>query len=120
MWVTDGSELRHKKYHEKLKEVHGPDVDPLTAPFDPEVVVLAGQGKRNGRLWIADGSIHTTTIPSIHQLRRGRTSSQPQIETRPTPSSVAMEIIKVCPSSLVIYISFQFSIATFMTLRGKM
>lgn len=69
-------------------------MDPLTTPFDPEVAVLAGQGKRNGRLWIGDGSIDTATIPSIRQLRRGRTSSQPQIETRPTPSSVAMERIQ--------------------------
>jgi hypothetical protein len=106
-WVNDGADLWNRKYCEKFKEVRGPDVDPLTILFDPRVAVLAGQGKRNGLLWIGDGSIDTMTIPSIRQLRHGRTSSQSQIETRPTPSSVAMEIIQVCPSSLVIYISFQ-------------
>ncbi|XP_051230346.1 uncharacterized protein [Lolium perenne] len=74
--------------------MRGTDVDPLSVPFDPEVAVLAGQGKRNGRLWIGDGCIHPATVPSIRQLRRGRTSSDPQIETRPTPSSVAMQRIQ--------------------------
>ncbi|XP_047050609.1 uncharacterized protein LOC124655813 [Lolium rigidum] len=72
MWVSDGSELRHTEYCKKLGEMHGTDVDPLGVPFDPEVAVLAGQGKRNGRLWIGDGCIHPATIPSIRQLRRGR------------------------------------------------
>ncbi|KAM0836624.1 hypothetical protein ACQ4PT_062205 [Festuca glaucescens] len=107
MWVSDGAELWNTKYCEKLEEVRGPDVDPLTTHFDPEVAMLAGQGKRNGRLWIGDGSIDNVTIPSIHQLRHGRTSSQSQREIRPMPSSVAMERIQVCPSSLVIYILLQ-------------
>nr|XP_051221330.1 uncharacterized protein LOC127339530 [Lolium perenne] len=94
MWVSDGSELRYTEYCKKLGEMLRTDVDPLSVPFDPEVAVLAGQGKRNGRLWIGDGCIHPATIPSIRQLRRGRTSSDPQIETHPTPSSVAMQRIQ--------------------------
>jgi hypothetical protein len=105
MWVDDGNQIRDEKYREKFKEVHGPEVDPLLAPLDAEVVVLAGHGKRNGRLWIGDGSVDSMTVPSLRQLKRGRKSSQPRVETRPTPSSVAMDRIQVCSSSLVIYIS---------------
>ena len=104
-WMNDGNDLRDTKYREKFSEVHGPNMDPLDAPFDAEVAVLAGHGKRNGRLWIGDGSVDTVTIPSLRQLCRGRKSSQPRVETRPTPSSVAMDRIRVCSSSWVIYIS---------------
>jgi hypothetical protein len=45
MWVSDGSELRYTEYCKKLGEMHGTDVDPLSVPFDPEVAVLAGQGR---------------------------------------------------------------------------
>jgi hypothetical protein len=75
------------------------------ADTNAEVVVLAGHGKRNGRLWIGDGSVDSMTVPSLRHLKRGRKSSQPRVETRPTHSSVAMDRIQVCSSSLVIYIS---------------
>ncbi|KAK1670862.1 hypothetical protein QYE76_059021 [Lolium multiflorum] len=94
MWMNAGCQLRDEGYQNKFTEVHDDDVDPLTAPFDPEVAVLAGQGKRNGRLWIGDGSVDTATIPSLRQVRRGRKSSQPRVETCPTPSSVAMDQIR--------------------------
>jgi hypothetical protein len=103
MWVDDGNQIRDEKYRAKFKEVHGPEVDPLLAPLGVEVVVLVGHGKRNGRLWIGDGSVDSMTVPSLRQLKRGR--KQPRVETRPTPSSVAMDRIQVCSSSLVIYIS---------------
>jgi hypothetical protein len=105
MWVNDGSGLWNTSYRDKFSEVHGLDMDPLNAPFDPEVVVQVGQDKRNGRLWIGDDSIDTVTIPSICRLCRGRKSSQPRIETPPTLLSVAMGRIQVCSLSLLMYIS---------------
>jgi hypothetical protein len=101
MWVDDGNQIRD----EKFKEVHGPDVDPLLASLDAKVVMLAGHINMNGRLCIGDDSIDSVTVPSLCQLQHGRKSSQPQVETHPTPLSVAMNIIQVCSSSLVIYIS---------------
>lgn len=96
MWMNKGSELRSGGYTKKYKELRPdePDVDPLTGPFDPEAVVLAGEGKRNGRFWIGDGSIDVSTIPALRQIRRGRTSSQPAVETRPQPSVVALDEIR--------------------------
>jgi hypothetical protein len=109
MWMNKGSELRSGGYTKKYKELRPdePDVDPLTGPFDPEAVVLAGEGKRNGRFWIGDGSIDVSTIPALRQIRRGRTSSQPAVETRPQPSVVALDEIRVCASYSVIT-SFHF------------
>jgi hypothetical protein len=106
MWVNKGSELRSTKFVQKFKEVHGDDADPRTSDFDPEVAVLAGEGQRNGRLWIADGNIPPETIPTLSQLRRGRTSSQPAIEKRPRLGTIAMEEIRVCSLSFPIYTSF--------------
>uniref|UniRef100_A0ACD5ZY34 Uncharacterized protein n=1 Tax=Avena sativa TaxID=4498 RepID=A0ACD5ZY34_AVESA len=43
-WINEGAKIRGTKYPEKYKQVHGEDSNPDTAPFDPEVAVLAGQG----------------------------------------------------------------------------
>ena len=104
-WVSVGSEIRDEKFRKKFAEVHGDKVDPLTAPFDPEVVMLAGEGKKKGRFWIGDGSVPPSSIPTMRQIRRGRTSDMPQVETRPTQSSVALDQIRVCSSSSVIHTS---------------
>ena len=106
MWVNKGAEMRSTKFVDKFKEVHGADADPRTAPFDPEVAVLAGEGARNGRLWIGDGSIDPMTIPSLSQLRKGRTSSQPAIETRPRLGVITMDEIRVCSFFSPIYTPF--------------
>lgn len=105
-WVSVGSEIRDTKYREKFAEVHGDEVDPLTAPLDTEVVMLAGEGKKKGRFWIGGGSVPPSSIPSMRQIRRGRTSDMPQVETRPTPSSVALDQFRVCSSSSIFIACF--------------
>ena len=55
--VSGGSEIRDEKFRKKFAEVQGDKVNPLTAPFDPEVVMLAGKGKKKVRFWIGDGSV---------------------------------------------------------------
>lgn len=104
-WVSSCAEIRDKGYRDKYAEVNGKDVDPLTAPFDPEVAMLAGQGKKHGRLWIGDGSVDPLIVPSMRQVRRGRTSDMPQVETRPTVTSTAIDQIRVYSSSSVIHTS---------------
>ncbi|KAK1652153.1 hypothetical protein QYE76_069958 [Lolium multiflorum] len=81
-------------YRSKFKDKHGEDADPTTEEFDVEVAVLAGQGKKGGRLWIADGLVDPRTIPSLRQIRRGRTSEQPRVETRPRASDLAIEKLR--------------------------
>ncbi|XP_066380027.1 uncharacterized protein [Miscanthus floridulus] len=45
-----------------------------------------GGGKKHGRLWIADGAIDSTTVPSLDVLRARSTSSSQPIRPRPSPS----------------------------------
>jgi hypothetical protein len=100
-WVTVGSKLRVEGYTGKYKQKYGEDADPKKSPFDAEVAMLAGQGRRNGRLWIGDGSVPRSVIPSLSQVRATRTGSNPDIETRPQPSVVAIDEIKVCSSPIL-------------------
>jgi hypothetical protein len=60
MWLSEGSKMRAMGYRSKNKEVH--DKDPLKEPVDVEVSMNVGQGLKNGRLWIGDGCIHTSSI----------------------------------------------------------
>nr|XP_051211077.1 uncharacterized protein LOC127328524 [Lolium perenne] len=94
LWVNDLAEGQCGAYRSKFKDKHGEDADPTTEEFDVEVAVLAGQGKKGGRLWIADGLVDPSTIPSLRQIRRGRTSEQPRVETRPRASALAIEKLR--------------------------
>lgn len=94
MWISQTAELRSTGYREKFKERNGEEADPLTSPLDVEAVVLAGQGAANGRLWIGDGSIDPRTVPSLRQVRRGRASGAPAVETRPRVSSLAVDELR--------------------------
>lgn len=101
LWVNDLAEGQCGAYRSKFKDKHGEDADPTTEDFDVEVAVLAGQGKKGGRLWIADGLVDPRTIPSLRQIRRGRTSEQPRVETRPRASDLAIEKLRVSSSSIL-------------------
>nr|XP_051196041.1 uncharacterized protein LOC127309101 [Lolium perenne] len=94
VWVNGLAEAQCGAYRSTFKAKHGEDADPTTEDFDVEVAVLAGQGKKGGRLWIADGLVDPSTIPSLRQIRRGRTSEQPRVETRPRASDLAVEKLR--------------------------
>ena len=91
MWISQTAELRSKGYREKFTERNGEEADPLTSPLDVEAVV---QGAANGRSWIGDGSIDPRTVPSLRQVRRGRASGAPAVETRPRVSSLAVDELR--------------------------
>ena len=101
MWVSEQAEVQCNAYTSKFKEVHGDTSEPSSEDFDVEVAMLAGQGKKGGRLWIGDTLVDPNTIPSLRQLRRGRTSDQPRVETRPRASELALERFRVCSSSVL-------------------
>jgi hypothetical protein len=53
--------------------------------------VLAGQGENtNGRLYIGHGSIDPSTVPSLSDVRRTRTSFNPGVETCSSPSLASL------------------------------
>ena len=101
MWVSDAAETKCTAYESKFKEKHGETFDPNTEDFDIEVAVLAGQGKKYGQLWIGDGCVDPRTISSLRQVRSGRTSDQPRVETRSRASDLAVERLRVCSSSVL-------------------
>jgi hypothetical protein len=105
-WVSDLAKDKDKAYRAKYAEIHDAEVDPETEPFDPEVAMRAGRGKKHGRLFVHDGAVDPKTIPSLRQINRSNTSSSPAVEPHPTPLSIAIDAIRVCSPSLVIYTSF--------------
>ena len=105
LWVNPQSETQCTSYVSKFKQKYGEDANPEAEDFDPEVAVLAGEGMKHGRLWLGDGCVDPATVPSLRQIRRGRKSGQPQVETRPRASDLAVERLRVCSSS-GLYLSF--------------
>lgn len=49
-WVSKMAEVKDRKYCEKFREKYGKDKNPEEETFDPQVAMLAGGGRKNGRL----------------------------------------------------------------------
>ena len=77
--------LRKEKYDGKLKERYGPEVDPSSRDLDPEIVMVAGGGKRHGRPSLGASAFPVQT-ESLASIRARSTSSSLQIETRDEPA----------------------------------
>lgn len=94
VWVNPQSETQCTSYVSKFKQKYGEDANPEAEDFDPEVAVLAGEGLKHGRLWLGDGCVDPAKVPSLRQIRRGRKSGQPEVETRPRASDLAVERLR--------------------------
>ena len=87
--LEDGPEaysnpMAHAKltsYVEGAREVYGPEYDPTTQPIDPDVVMRVGGGKKHGRYFLGDDSIHSSK--SLSQIRAETMSGGPAIRERP-------------------------------------
>ena len=75
-----------QEYTSTIREIYGADYNMRTEPIDAEVIMRLGGGKKHGRLWIADGAIDSTTVPSLDAIRAQSTSSSQPIRTRPSPA----------------------------------
>jgi hypothetical protein len=95
VWLNKGNQLRAERYKAKYKHKYGLDADAYASAFVPRVAMLAGEGKKNGCLYIGDGSVDPSTILSLIELRKSRTSSSPGIDKHSQPSVVLMEEIWV-------------------------
>lgn len=94
-WINSQTGKKWEKYVEKMKEKHGPECDPFTAPYDPQVAMVAGEGRRNGRFAFANGAFDTTGTPTLSQIRARSVSSSPSIERRPRPGLDAIAAMQV-------------------------
>ena len=81
-----------KNYIEVYRDINGPDADPTMHDLDPEVVMIAGKGKKNGRFLMGDGILSTASTPTLPQIKARQTSSSPAIRTRLESGRVAMEV----------------------------
>ena len=64
-----------QEYTSTVRGIYGEDYNVRTEPIDVEAIMRLGGGKKHGRLWIADGAIDSTTIPSLDAIRARSTSS---------------------------------------------
>ncbi|PNT66882.1 hypothetical protein BRADI_3g17992v3, partial [Brachypodium distachyon] len=82
-YATPADHAKVTGYAEVFEEVHGPGADPSRHDLDVEVVVRVGRGKKHGRLVFRNGTIDSSTIPSLPHLKATSTSSSASIRSRP-------------------------------------
>jgi hypothetical protein len=80
IWLSEGSKARVEGYKSTYEKVHGKEKDPLKEPFDIAVAMIPGQGLKNGRLWIGDGCVDTSSV-SLSKIHH--TKPDVHIETCP-------------------------------------
>jgi hypothetical protein len=68
-----------QEYTSAVREIHGEDYNVCTEPIDAEAIMRLGGGKKHGRLWIANGTIDSSTVPSLDAIRAWSTSSSQPI-----------------------------------------
>ncbi|KAI4998267.1 hypothetical protein ZWY2020_053609 [Hordeum vulgare] len=77
------------KYRDHGKVRKGEDFNPSEGPIDPELVMIAGNGKPHGSIAIGDGLMRCPR--TLRQIKARQTSSCPEITRRPRPFELAIE-----------------------------
>jgi hypothetical protein len=93
------------RYVTTTREVHGPDIDPVTEPLDGESVVRSGEGRMHGRYHVGDSLLVPSAVPTLAAVRsrdRG-TSSAPPIHRRPTAMQTLNEQFQVISVVFVVH-----------------
>ena len=78
------------RYRDEGKARKGEDFNPSEGPIDPELVMIAGNGKPHGSIAIGDGLIRCPS--TLRQIKACQTSSRPGITHRPRPVELAIEV----------------------------
>ena len=91
-----------QEYTSTVREIYGEDYNVRTEPIDAEAIMRLGGGKKHGRLWIADGAIDSTTVPSLDAIRAQSTSSSQPIRSRPSPALQQVQALQVIPVLLIV------------------
>ncbi|KAI5022428.1 hypothetical protein ZWY2020_059158 [Hordeum vulgare] len=77
------------KYRDHGKARKGEDFNLSEGPIDPELVIIAGNGRPHGSIAIGDGLIRCPS--SLRQIKARQTSSCLEITHRPRPVELAIE-----------------------------
>jgi hypothetical protein len=95
----------HAKVRDYVEAVRlrGSDHNLSTEPLETNVIVRLGQGRKHGRLWIADGVDSSSSAPSLSDVRAQSTARSLPIRARPTPTLSRVDELQVIPVSLVIH-----------------
>ena len=77
------------RYRDWGKEMKGEDFNPSQSPFDPELVMLSGDGRKHGHIAIGDGLIRCPR--SLLEIKKWQTKSLSEMRPRPRPVDLAIE-----------------------------
>ncbi|KAI5000853.1 hypothetical protein ZWY2020_010812 [Hordeum vulgare] len=80
------------KYRDHGNSRKGEDFNPSERLIDPELVMIAGNGRPQGSIAIGDGLIRCPS--TLRQIKARQTSSCPEITRRPRPVEFAIELQK--------------------------
>ena len=92
-----------RDYTEAVRALRGSDHNLSTEPLKTEVIVRLGQGRKHGRLWIADGVDSSSSAPSLSDVRARSTARSLPIRARPTPTLSWVDELQVILVSLVVH-----------------
>jgi hypothetical protein len=77
------------RYRDFGKAMKGDDFNPSQSPFDIELVMLSGDGRKHGSVSIGDGLIRCPR--SLPEIKKHHARSLPEIPPRPRPVELAIE-----------------------------
>jgi hypothetical protein len=92
-----------RDYAEAIRALRGSEHNLSTEPLKTEVIVRLGQGRKHGRLWIADDADSSSSAPSLSDLRAQSMSISLPIRARPTPTLSRVDKLKVISVSLIVH-----------------
>jgi hypothetical protein len=92
-----------RDYAEAVRALRGSDHNLSTEPLEPDVIVRLGQGRKHGRLWIADGADSSSSAPSLSNVRARSTARSLPIRAQPTPILLQVDELQVILVSLVVH-----------------
>ena len=94
-FCSESAEEKWGTFKEVFQEVHGQEAKATSKPLDPELLIIAGEGKGHGRHLLCNGAIATSSHRKLHEIRASSTSSTPSIRSRPTAASREIARLKV-------------------------
>ena len=85
----------HRMYTEARRQVHGPDWDPSAHDLDRELIMKVGGGKKHGQYFIGEGTLDTTSTPTLSQIRARTTDSGLPIRPRQSVAELRVQKLEV-------------------------